>query len=234
MSIFQWNVSMSIFTRNHRDMRVEGYGTMTTTNENNNIVFLYIFMCWIMTILSMNINPQKEIFHNYDFSVYTAPKYRDLKLDTYRRITPIGPRTPIFGTVYFLTPVYRHISGVYNTRVFFGVISSMKYTSQFKNFTTARMHWHMYGLQWHFESFFHQDTIRSIILFTMYYVTSFYCNKYLCIPTLHGNLKFHNYSIHTIPNTALLGVFHGEPPGATQFTTNINLWQFSLLIPINK
>ena len=79
------------------------------------------------------------------------------------------------------------------------------------------------------ESFFHQDTIRSIILFTMYYVTSFYCNKYLFIPTLHGNLEFHNYSIHTIPNTALLGVFHGEPPGATQFTTNINLWQFSLL-----
>ena len=25
-----------------------------------------------MTIPFMNINPQKEIFHNYDFSVYTA------------------------------------------------------------------------------------------------------------------------------------------------------------------
>ena len=40
-----------------------------------------------MAIPFMNINPQKEIFHNYDFSVYTASKYRDLKLDTYRRIT---------------------------------------------------------------------------------------------------------------------------------------------------
>ena len=168
---------------------------------------------------------------------------------------------------------------------YFSELSSMKYTAQFKNFTTARMHWHMPGTHvwaqgrsqphspgWarvplssffpqilinlsyfssnfthflpHFgspggrlahpgrpwlrhcmgfngisESFFHQDTIRSIILFTMYYITSFYCNKYLFIPTLHGNLKFHNYSIHTIPNTALLGVFHGEPPNSQQTLT---------------
>ena len=38
----------------------------------------------------MNRNSQKEIFHNYDFSVYTASKYRDLKLETYRRITHQG------------------------------------------------------------------------------------------------------------------------------------------------
>ena len=110
---------------------------------------------------------------------------------------------------------------------YFFELSSMKYTAQFKNFMTPRMHWHMHGLNGISESFFHQDTIRSIILFTMYYVTSFYCNKYLFIPTLHGNLKFHNYSIHTIPNTALLGVFHGEPPGATQFTTNLTFAIFS-------
>ena len=30
----------------------------------------------------MNINPQKEIFNNCDFSVYTA-YYRDMKSDTY-------------------------------------------------------------------------------------------------------------------------------------------------------
>ena len=37
----------------------------------------------------MNINPQKEIFHNYNFSVYTASKYWDMKLDTYRRTTQV-------------------------------------------------------------------------------------------------------------------------------------------------
>ena len=35
-----------------------------------------------MSILLININPQKEKFHNYDFSVYTASKCRDMKLDT--------------------------------------------------------------------------------------------------------------------------------------------------------
>ena len=32
-----------------------------------------------MSILLININPQKEIFKNYDFSVYTALKYRDME-----------------------------------------------------------------------------------------------------------------------------------------------------------
>ena len=36
----------------------------------------------IMSMTFMNIIPQKEIFHNYDFPVYTASKYRDPKLDT--------------------------------------------------------------------------------------------------------------------------------------------------------
>ena len=40
-----------------------------------------------MSMTLMNINPQKEISHHYDFPVYTASKYRDPKLDTYRRIT---------------------------------------------------------------------------------------------------------------------------------------------------
>ena len=73
------------------------------------------------------------------------------------------------------------------------------------------------------ESFFHLRTpyealfVHNVLL---------YCNKYLFIPTLYGNLKFHNYSIHTntIPNTAgsehgaisssVLGVFHWEPPNS--------------------
>ena len=42
----------------------------------------------IMSMTLRNINPQKEIFHHYDFPVYTTLKYRDPKLDTYRRITP--------------------------------------------------------------------------------------------------------------------------------------------------
>ena len=33
---------------------------------------------------------------------------------------------------------------------YFSELSSGKYTAQFKNFTTAHMHWHMYGFQWHF------------------------------------------------------------------------------------
>ena len=113
---------------------------------------------------------------------------------------------------------------------YFSELSSMKHTAQFKNCTTARMHWHMNGLQWHFEVIFpSQDTIRSFILFTMYYFTSFYCNEYLFIPTLHGNLKFHNHSIHTIPNTAGSESFtesHPEPPpGATQFWEKTNSQQ---------
>ena len=43
-----------------------------------------------MHILLININAQKEIFHKYDFSVYTPSKYLDLKLDTYRRTTNIS------------------------------------------------------------------------------------------------------------------------------------------------
>ena len=45
-------------------------------------------MFQIMSMLLMNINPQKEIFHNYDFPVIRPQSrpYRDPKLDTYRRI----------------------------------------------------------------------------------------------------------------------------------------------------
>ena len=74
-----------------------------------------------------------------------------------------------------------------------------------------------------------QDTIRSIVLFTMYYLTSFYCNKYLFIPTLRGNLKFHNYSIHNHTEHGRLGVFLRRATRShpilrkDKFTTNINL-----------
>ena len=58
-----------------------------------------------------------------------------------------------------------------------------------------------------------------------------YCNKYLYIPTLYGNLKFHNYSIYTILNTACSESFTESHPilRKDKFTTNINLWQFSVL-----
>ena len=63
-------------------------GIMITNNSNNNYnVFLNVFMFRIMSMTLRNINPQKEIFHHYDFPVYTTSKYRDPKLDTYRRIT---------------------------------------------------------------------------------------------------------------------------------------------------
>ena len=98
------------------------------------------------------------------------------------------------------------------------------------------MHRHVYGFQWHFGVIFpSQDTIWSIILFTMYYFTAI--NIFLSlhytdfIPTLYGNLKFHKYSIYTIPNTAGSEFFTESHPilRKDKFTTNINLWQFSVL-----
>ena len=117
---------------------------------------------------------------------------------------------------------------------YFSELSSGKYTAQFKNHTTARMHWHMYGFQWHFGVIFpSQDTIWSIKPPGHYFVHNvlLYCNKYLFIPTLYGNLKFHNYSIHTIPNAAGWESFTESHPilRKDKFTTNINLWQFSVL-----
>ena len=129
--------------------------------------------------------------------------------------------------------VYRHISGVYNTRVFFGVIIHEIHRAVQEFYDSSYALTHVWAARWAAMAFRSHFSIRTPYeaLFCSQCITllAFYCNKYLFIPTLHGNLKFHNYSIHTIPNTALLGVFHGEPPGATQFTTNINLWQFSLL-----
>ena len=52
----------------------------------------------IMSMTLMNINPQKEIFHHYDFPVYTTSKYRDPKLDTYRRITHNEPTFSFFSS----------------------------------------------------------------------------------------------------------------------------------------
>ena len=68
---------------------------------------------------------------------------------------------------------YTVISPRYKIPGYFSELSSGKYTVHFKNFTTARMHRHMYGFQWHFGVIFpSQDTIWSIILFTMYYFTA--------------------------------------------------------------
>ena len=66
-----------------------GFGIIVTNKKNTNMSFNYVFMFWNMSILLMNINPQKEIFHSYDFSVKTASKYQDMKLDTYQRATRV-------------------------------------------------------------------------------------------------------------------------------------------------
>ena len=50
---------------------------MITNNSNNNYVFLNVFMFQIMSMTLMNINPQKEIFHHYDFKV-SEPEIRHL------------------------------------------------------------------------------------------------------------------------------------------------------------
>ena len=60
-----------------------GDSMMITHNDYNNDYISTSLRLQIMRFLLMNINPQKEIVHNYDFSVYTAPKYRDMKLATY-------------------------------------------------------------------------------------------------------------------------------------------------------
>ena len=131
-----------------------------------------------------------------------------------------------------LEPRYTVISPGYKIPGYFSELSSGKYTAQFKNFTTARMHRHMYGFQWHFGVIFpSQDTIWSVILFTMYYFTAINIFLSLHYTSLYGNLKFHNYSICTIPNTAGSESFTESHPilRKDKFTTNINLWQFSVL-----
>ena len=47
----------------------------------------------------------------------------------------------------------------------------------------------------------------------MYYFTAI--NIFLSLSTLYGNLKFHNYSIHTIPNTA----------GSESYTAATQFWE---------
>ena len=70
-----------IFMPNHQDMQFLGDGIKIT---NYNMYFSTSVCFLIMSILLIKTNPQKEFFsHNYDFSFYTASKYRDLKFDTY-------------------------------------------------------------------------------------------------------------------------------------------------------
>ena len=53
---------------------------------------------------------------------------------------------------------YTVICPGYKIHGYFSELASGKYTAQFKNFTTARMHWHMYGFQWHFGVIFPSQT----------------------------------------------------------------------------
>ena len=125
---------------------------------------------------------------------------------------------------FYMHPRYTIISPGYKIPGYFTELSSGKYTAQFKNFTTARMHRHMYGFQWHFGVIFPSlDTIWSIILFTMYYFTAI--NIFL---SLHYTEILNSIIIPSIPyrtrqaRSLSLRATH-------KFTTNINLWQFSVL-----
>ena len=63
----------------------------------------------------------------------------------------------------FLLHRYTVICPGYKIPGYFSELSSGKYTAQFKNFMPARMHWYMFGFQWHFGVIFpSQDTIWSI------------------------------------------------------------------------
>ena len=91
------------------------------------------------------------------------------------------------------------------------------------------MHRHMYGFQWHFGVIFpSQDTIWSIILFTMYYFTA--VNIFL---SLHYTEILNSISIPSIPyrtrqarSLSLRATQFWEKTNSQQ---NINLWQFSVL-----
>ena len=133
-------------------------------------------------------------------------------------------------TKHELQPRYTVISPGYKIPWYFSELSSGKYTARFKNFTTARMHWHMYGFQWHFRVIFpSQNTIWGIILFTMYYFTAI--NIFL---SLHYTKILNSIIIPSIAyRTRQAGSesFTESHPilRKDKFTTNINLWQFSVL-----
>ena len=131
-----------------------------------------------------------------------------------------------------MTYRYTVISPGYKIPGYFSELSSGKYTAQFKNFTTARMHWHMYGFQWHFGVIFpSQDTIWSIILFTMYYFTAiniFYSLYYteilksIIVPSIpYRTRQARSLSLRATESHPILR--------KDKFTTSINLWQFSVL-----
>ena len=126
-------------------------------------------------------------------------------------------------------PRYTVISPGYKIPGYFSELSSGKYTAQFKNFTTARMHRHMYWFQWHFGVIFpSQDTIWSIILFTMYYFTAI--NIFL---SLHYTEILNSIIIPSTPyrtrHARSLSLRATQILRKDKFTTNINLWQFSVL-----
>ena len=108
---------------------------------------------------------------------------------------------------------YTVISPGYKIPGYFSELSSGEFTAQFKNFTTARMQRHMHGFQWPFGVIFpSQDTMWSIILFTMYYFTAI--NIFL---SLHYTEILNSIIIPSIPygtEHGRLGVFHWEPPNS--------------------
>ena len=105
-------------------------------------------------------------------------------------------------------------------------LSSIKYTAQFKNFTTARMHWHMYGLQWHFGVIFpSQDTIWSIILFTMYYFAAINIFMEILNSIIIPSIPYRTRQARSLSRRATQ---FWEKTNSQQ-TLTYYLWQFSVL-----
>ena len=89
------------------------------------------------------------------------------------------------------------------------------------------MHWYMYGFQWHFGVIFYPRTpyeaTRPIILFTMYYFTAIDI-----ILSLHYKEILNSIIISSIPYRTRQAR-NLSRRATQQSTTNINLWQFSVL-----
>ena len=133
----------------------------------------------------------------------------------------------------FEGPVYRHISGVYNTRVFFGVIihEIHRAVQEFYDSLYALTHaWASMAFRSHFSISGH---IRSIVLFTMYYFPAINISLSLHYTEILNSIinpstPYRTRQARSLSRRAKAGVSH-PILRKDKFTTNINLWQFSVL-----
>ena len=98
---------------------------------------------------------------------------------------------------------------------------------------TRGLHRHMYGFQWHFGVIFpSQDSVKtllwSIILFTMYYFTAVNIFLSLHYTEILNSIIIPSIRYHTEHGSESFTESH-PILRKDKFTTNINLWQFSVL-----